>query len=247
MALFTITVNAQVNLSPSRIGNLNLSLDYNELYTFTISDFTTNTTPTYEDPEGDIVNKVKIITLPIVGELTLSGVPINALDEISKTSIDSGLFKYQCDILDEDGYIDNNSTFDISDIGSGNFSELTPGIITFIVGTKPNLPPNVVGDGEMTLDYGITGVFTRDMFTTDSVPVYSDPEGDVAYQLKILSLPIAGSLRLNGTIVVINQNILFTDIDSGLFTYVPSLADIDGDSQQFTYSISDIGSQQFTE
>ena len=247
MAIFTLTTNARVNLAPNRIGNLNLSLDYNQLYVFTLADFTTNTIPTYQDPEGDDLENVKIITLPSVGEITLSGTPINALDEISSSDINSGLLKYQCDNTDLDGYIDTDTTFDISDEGSSTYSGLTPGVITFNVEAQENLPPSEVGDNSLTTDYGETIIFTVADFTTGTTPAYADPEGDNADLLKILTLPGAGNLYYNGSPVVLNQIITFNDIALGLLTYIPNLADTDGDVQTFNFSIADAGSGIFVE
>src|SRR5690606_18377166 len=108
------------------------------------------------------------------------------------------------------------------------YSGLTPGIITYIVSEKANEPPSEVGDNSLTTNYGVTIVFTVANFTTGTTPAYSDPEGDTASKLKILTLPSTGNLKLNGINVSINQVIDFSDINTGLLTYVPSLADTSG-------------------
>lgn len=246
MAQFTITIGSKTNNPPNQIGDLFLTLDYNELYVFSINDFTINTVPVYVDPDGDLVENIKIISLPSVGTLTNDGINVSINDEISRTVIESGLLKYQCDPSDLDGYVDTDTTFDISDEGSSTYSGLTPGVINITVGAKPNDPPSQVGDGSAVINYGETLVFTSAMFTTDTTPIYIDPEGDAALLLKILSLPTDGEIQLNGVAVTINQVISFTDIDNGLLTYVPDLVDTNGDVENFTFSIADAGSGIFT-
>src|SRR5690554_2168278 len=88
-----------------------------------------------------------------------------------------------------------------------------------------NQPPSSVGDGSSTINYGQTLVYTRAMLTSALAPAYTDPEGDPAGKLKILTLPIKGKLKLNGVDVILNQEIDFTDIDSSLFVYVPDNLD----------------------
>lgn len=245
MAIFTVTIDAYTNLPPSQIGYRGVNLTYNQIYVFTELDFT-DTIPSYVDPEGDGVSSVKIVTIPTQGVLNLSGSPVNALDEIPIASITGGLLTYEADVLDEDGYSNNELTFDLSDTGSLTFSGLTPGVINFVVSEKDNLPPSV-GDGGAIIDYGNTLIFTKAMFTSSTTPAYSDPEGDTAELLKILSLPTLGTIYLDGVEVVINQVISFNDVDSGLLTYVPDLADTDGDLQNFTFAIADAGSGIFVE
>jgi len=83
------------------------------------------------------------------------------------------------------------------------------------------------------------------MFSTGTTPVYADPENDLAYQLKITTLPILGEIQYNGTAVNINDIILFSDIALGLLTYIPDNADTDGDVQAFTFEVADAGSGTF--
>lgn len=245
MALFTVTIGAYANQPPSQLGTRTLILDYNELYTFSLTDFTA-TVPVYQDPEGDGVAFVKITQLPATtGDLTYNAITVTLNQEITAADITSGLLKYQCDPAELNGYVDNFK-FDIQDTGSGLYSGLFTGLVDIKVGEDVNDPPNVVGDGTATIDYGETLVFTSAMFTTGTTPVYSDPEGDNPAAVKILTLPALGLLLYNGTAVSVNQIITVADIDAGLLTYVPDLADIDGDSQLFTFAVSDTGSGGFT-
>ena len=116
---------------------------------------------------------------------------------------------------------------------------------TITVDSYENLPASSVGDGSATTNFGETLVYTRDMFTTNTVPPYADPEGDAALNLKITSLPTNGLLKLNGNNITINAIVSFDDIDSGLFTYVPDNQISAGYDASFTFEIADAGSGIF--
>ena len=89
-----------------------------------------------------------------------------------------------------------------------------------------NLPPSLVGDGAETTAHDTDIVFSRVMFTTNTVPAYSDPEGDAALNLKITSLPDSGELYDNGVqIVAVPHVISFADIDLNKLTYSPDGTD----------------------
>ena len=83
--------------------------------------------------------------------------------------------------------------------------------------------------------------------STATVPAYSDPEGDNPSELKILTLPTLGEILYEGIPAVNNLIITMANIDAGKLTYVPDLADIDGDLQGFTFAVSDAGSNIFVE
>ena len=108
-----------------------------------------------------------------------------------------------------------------------------------------NQPPVSVGDGAETTSYGTSIVYTRAMFTTNTTPPYSDPEGDAALNLKVISLPTIGTLKLDSVDVVLNQVISFTDIDAGLFTYIPDNSTQTAYNDPFDFQIADAGSGIF--
>lgn len=118
-------------------------------------------------------------------------------------------------------------------------------LFTITTNSYINLPPNQVGDGSATTDYGVVHVFTVADFTVSTTPPYQDPEGDSAYQLKITSLPTIGVLKLSNVNVTTNQIINFTSISSGLFTYTPNNSNTSLYDDEFNFEISDTGSQQF--
>ena len=119
--IVTFVVGAEINLPPSAVGNKTLNLSYAQFYPITRANLTTETTPAYADPEGDAEENVKILSLPSVGTLLVSGLPATVNQIIPFTILDSGFFVYLCDAADLDGY---TTTFDfaISDVGSGEYT-----------------------------------------------------------------------------------------------------------------------------
>lgn len=245
MATFTITTEGFINSPPTQLGELTLPLGYSDVAGLTVANFTTETTPVYVDPEGDGLSKVKILSLTGTGALELNGTPVIVGDEIDVSDINAGNLAYAPNIVTTvDAVFDVG--FDISDLGSNQFSGLTTGFLRFGIGAQTNDKPSQIGNREETIAYGDTLVFTRAMFTTLTTPAYVDPEGDAAGKLKITSLPVSGTISLNGVKVSVNQEIDFSDIDLGLLTYNGNLkttAEVDSD---FGFEIADVGSNEFT-
>lgn len=83
-----------------------------------------------------------------------------------------------------------------------------------------NQTPAVVGNYNIYLANREDKVFTSQMFTTLTTPVYSNYDSSIPTHVKILSLPgTPGVLLYNGIAVSINQEISIADIDIGLLTY----------------------------
>tara|TARA_R110000796_G_scaffold67346_5_gene154373 strand:- start:311 stop:1045 length:735 start_codon:yes stop_codon:yes gene_type:complete len=238
MATFTITTSLKTNLPPSVIGNRYIKAVSSTNYVFTVEDFTTLLVPKYFDPEGDEMSKVKINAITFVSaSLELLGTPLIVGDEVTSADIAAGNL-----ILVDSGTIIHTETFDFtcSDVGSNSFS-LDEGTYTFEYSAIQNSPPSSVGDNTLTIDYGETLVFTRAMFTVDTIPAYSDPEGDPAVTLKITSLPGSGHvIKNNGVTISINEEILFSDIDLGLLTYHGASESYVLEVENFSFEIADV-------
>ena len=236
MGVITLQIAAELNSPPARkFLKIYLPLDYNELYALTLADFTN----VFVDVDGDALENVKITVLPLSGNLLVSGLAANVNDVITSAQLGLGVLTYQADPLETLGY-NANFYYTASDVGSSTYSA-NGGSVFITVDEQVNLAPTEVGDGTMTLAYGETGIFTRVMFTTGTSPAYADPEGDPALWLKITGLPLLGTIQLNSISIGINQVVDFNDIDLGLLTYVPDLADNDGDMQGFTFEIAVFG------
>ena len=122
MANFTINVDGKIN-EPPIVGDGSAVTPYNETLIFTREMFTTNTTPPYHDPEGDLPLKLKITSLPTKGTMSLRGVPLIVNQELDFINdIDTGSLIY---IPDGQFVSEQNIdfTFAIMDSGSGQYSE----------------------------------------------------------------------------------------------------------------------------
>lgn len=240
MGIITLNVSVRANRAPSSTGWLSLPLSYNQLYVFTLPNFTTETTPAYADPDGDAFYALKVNSLPSQGTLTKNNIACVVGEVVTAAELSGGLFRYQADASDIDGYSDGFMSFTVADVGSLSYTS-SPKTVTIIVDTNENAAPLFVGSGSAEVTVGSTLVFTRNMLTTQLNPPYEDPEGDIASMLLVESVPTFGYLRLNGVLVVDDQEISFTDIDSGLLTYYsneyPS-----GGIEGFEFKISDVGS-----
>ena len=243
MGIITLDVSAKVNQPPNSSGWLKLDISFNELYVFTLANFTTETSPPYGDPENDDFASIKITSLPAQGVLSLNNVACLVGDEITSTDLNSGLFKYQADGADINGYTSGEMEFTVADIGSNSFTT-SPSNVTFEVDSNINEAPSSIGDGEADVVVGQSILMTTAMLTSDLNPPYSDPEGDNPSMLLVITVPEYGNLELDGVIVIDDQEISFDDIDSGKLFYVnrefPS-----GNVEGFDFKISDEGSGEY--
>lgn len=112
---------------------------------------------------------------------------------------------------------------------------------------QDNLPPDQIGDLSLTITDQDTYVFTSADFTTNTNPRYSDPEGDDAETLKILSLNLGNNiLSLNGVGVVAGDEISFTNINNGNLTLEGVINQVNNETS-FNFDIADSGSNTFSD
>ena len=243
MGILTLNISEQENRRPNSSGYLNFVLAFNADHVFTLANFTTETTPPYGDPEGDDLEAVQITEIPVKGTLKLNGAPVVQMDIVTEADLIAGNLVYESDDTITDGYSDSWMQFLVSDKGSHLFTSRRFDI-AFIVEGNVNEAPNSVGDGEADIVVGSTTIFTRAMLTSMLNPPYEDPEGDIADNLLVEVVPTYGDLFLNGVLVVADQIIPFTDIDSGLLVYINTAIDLGGD-EKFSFKISDVGSGEY--
>ena len=240
MATMTLEISTQFSRPPSQSGWINIAMAYGASHTFTVANFTTETTPEYV--ADGALSHVKVSTLPGQGALLLSSVAVTVDQEISATDISAGNLVYTSNTISTAGYSDGNMTFLVSDVVSGLYNISAQQVI-FNVGidSSVNQQPTEVGDVSANVTLGSEVPLTRAMLTEN----YSDPEGDAADKLKILELASFGTVKLNGSPVIVNQEINFTDIDAGLLTYESTSIPGNEESEQFEFEISDSGSGNF--
>ena len=244
MGLITLDISAKANQRPNSSGRLSVSLDYGLNHTFTLANFTTETVPAYSDPEGDLLESIRIDTIPSKGVIKLLTIAITAPQVVTSAQLAAGDLTYESDTLELSGYVDSYVYFAVSDVGSSLFTVKSYPII-FNVGGNINSAPYKVGDGEATVFVGSTTIITTAMLTTGLNPPYEDPEGDAASMLLVETLPKYGTLDLNGTKVFAGQEISFADITSGFLSYISSSLEAEGDVEGFNFKISDAGSGEY--
>ena len=240
MATMTLEISTQFSRPPSQSGWISIAMAYGASHTFTVANFTTETTPEYV--ADGALSYVKVSTLPGQGALLLSSVAVTVDQEISATDISAGNLVYTSNTISTAGYSDGNMTFLVSDAVSGLYNSVAEQVIFKVVEDSTiNQEPTEVGDVSANITLGSEVPLTRAMLTEN----YSDPEGDAADKLKILELASFGTVKLNGSPVIVNQEINFTDIDAGLLTYESTSIPGNGESEQFEFEISDSGSGNF--
>ncbi|MGL6107259.1 MAG: hypothetical protein ACRC0V_07225 [Fusobacteriaceae bacterium] len=108
-----------------------------------------------------------------------------------------------------------------------------------------NQPPSI-GDGIVTITAITTKTFTIADFTTNTIPPYSDTEGDELDAIRIdkISLEQNASLKLNNISVTENQIITADQIALGLFKFTSSSGG--ADISTFLWSARDKGSLKFS-
>tara|TARA_R110002049_G_scaffold298314_1_gene487961 strand:- start:385 stop:1122 length:738 start_codon:yes stop_codon:yes gene_type:complete len=243
MGLITILTSEIPNRPPSRSGYFSFQINLGEEYVFTKENFTTETIPSYLDPEDDDMRSIKIDSLPLKGVLEKNGIGVSEGDEISSSDLSLGVLVYKSIDLPEESYSDSNMSFSVSDEGSGSFMEASNNVFIDVAYVQ-NEPPSQVGDNGAEIEVGEEFVFTKASLTSQLVPPYSDPEGNPASRLRIDSLPSVGTLTLSGNNCYQGQIINFSDIELGLFKYKSNQV-ADSGLGGFSFSVSDTGSEQF--
>jgi len=71
---------------------------------------------------------------------------------------------------------------------------------------------------------------------------FSDTDGNIFAGVRVVDLPLLGTLKVNGADVVANQVVSATDIQNGLFTYTPAPEGSGNDYASFTFQVIDDGS-----
>lgn len=237
MALFTITTTAAADVPPNQPGSFEETVAHAGTYFFSLNDFTTGASPNYSHTKGNALSKIKIVTLTnVAGSFQLQGVDIIVGQEIDASDLQSSFLSFADDSSDPAEHT-SFFTYSASDVGSNIFST-TEGTITVKTLVEVNAAP-VIGDATETLAYGLTLTFTAAMFTTDTVPPYSDAEGDVADIVKITGLPSHGTLKYKGKPVVVNKEITIADITAGHLTFIGPTGLIGFGSGSFAFEIAD--------
>ena len=196
-----ITVNG-VNDLPS-VRNFFKSGPEDATLIFTSSDFTTR----FTDPDNDLLTAVKIVSLPADGKLKLNGVNITSGQTIPEASLANITF-----VPDADW---NGTTVFNWNAIDGTVYALTDATVTITISAQPDAP--VISDINKTGKKNKQIAFSDVDFTSQFI----DPDNDALNKIKVTSLPADGTLKLDGTAILVNQEILFADLSK--LSFEPSL------------------------
>ncbi len=110
-----------INNPPDVVGDSSRTTDYGVSVVFRASNFTSETSPQYNDPEGDAPYKLKILDLPSSGVLLYNGLNATVNQEILFSEIEAGYLVYVPDNILTSSY-SVSFNFAISDSGSQQFT-----------------------------------------------------------------------------------------------------------------------------
>lgn len=219
----TMTI-APINDAPSA-GNKSVSAVEDVIYAFSASDFNS----TYSDPEGNIFAGLRITSLETAGALKLNGVDIALNEVVSAADLASSLLTFT-PALNANGNAYATFTFEVWDGSDYSASGYT---LTVNVGAVNDAP--TAGNSNITVTEDVTYQFSTGDFNT----AYLDEEGNAFSGIRITGLETAGSLKLNGIDIAVNDIVSSAALTSSLLTFTPSANATGSNYATFTFSVSD--------
>ena len=169
--------------------------------TFSATDFANH----FADPDGKDLAKIQIESLPGHGDLRLLGIEVVVDQEIVVEDLDNLVF-------DPDINWSGNTSFSWRGSNGAEYSSNTASVDIDIAAAQ-DAP--TVSDISKTGTEDVTLTFSEGDFTSH----FTDPDWDSLTKIQIMSLPIHGTLKLDGIAVVTNQEIV--DGDLGKLTFNP--------------------------
>jgi len=205
-------------------------------YTFVRADFG------FTDPHDSPANQlqaVRITTLPGAGTLTDNGTAITAGQFVTVGAIDAGRLVFR-PAADANGTPYASFTFQVQDDGGtangGVDLDPTPRSLTVNVISVNDAPVGIATTVSTPEDTAY--VFGRGDFG------FTDPHDSPANQLqavRITTLPGAGALSDNGTVVTAGQFVSVGDIDAGRLVFTPVTHASGTPYASFTFQVQDNG------
>lgn len=220
--VFTVDV-ASVNDTPAG-ADKSIVMPEDTTYTLTLADFG------FSDVDSqDTLAAVRFDTISIFGPLKLNGAGIASGQLVDAADIAAGALTLT-PFPNGSGSGYASYTFSVRDQG-GAF-DATPNGLTFYV--TPASDPPAGADKTITLPEDGSYKFILADFG------FSDPDvGNSFASLRIETLPLAGSLTLNGVAVTAGELIAAADIAGGKFVFLPTPNQNGAGYANFTFSVQD--------
>jgi myo-inositol-hexaphosphate 3-phosphohydrolase len=190
---------APTNNAPT-VTNISKSGAEDTDITFTVENFIS----AFTDIDSDNLTKIKISSLPANGTLKLDGTAITANQEIVVADIAKLVFTPTANF-------NGNTSF-----GWNGFD----GTVYATTDATVNLGVTPVNDAPTLTNISKSGTEDTDItFTVENfTSAFTDIDSDSLTKIKISSLPGNGTLKLDGTAVTANQEIVVADIAKLVFT-----------------------------
>ena len=227
VATNTMTVNVTAVSDAPTSADKTVVMPEDTEYTFSSADFAFTDTDM-----GDTLSSVKIVTLPVLGTLTLSDTAISP-QTVSAADLTGGLLKY-VPPANESGAALASFTFRVNDGTADSVATNTMTVNVTAVNDAPTSADKTVGTPEDT-EY----TFSSADFT------FTDTDmGDTLSSVKIVSLPATGkgTLRLSGAALgsgSLPQTVSAADLTGGLLKYRPPANESGAALASFTFGVND--------
>ncbi len=180
---------------------------------------------------------MQIVTLPLIGALTLNGFAVTAGQYVAAADISAGLLEFT---PLPDGHATAYASFQFrvqDDGGTAN-----GGIALAVVANNMVIDVTTVNDAPSGSPGTVQAYEDQAYVFSASDFGYSDPaDGDDFDAVRVATLPVLGALTLNGLPVVAGQTIDIDDIDAGKFKYTPPAEAFGSGYASFTFQVKDDG------
>lgn len=207
-----------------------LTMIEDSAHVFTSADFG------FADPDGHQFAGVVIATLPAIGSLTLSGSAVAADDFITAADIAAGNLVFAPG-AGESGTGYASFSFAVRDTGGtsgdGVDTDQTPNTLIFDVAPVNDEPAG--SDASFVIDEDGLYVFTANDFG------FSDTDGNAFAGVRIVTLPSAGALFLDGLAIAADTFVSAADIVAGNLTFAPQADENGSYYDSFTFQVRDDG------
>jgi VCBS repeat-containing protein len=222
-ATVTIRVTGVNDLAIS--SNTSVTTNEDTAHIFTLSDF-----PFSDADSADILQNIRIDTLPTDGSIRLNGVAVSAGASISRSDILAGRLSFNPD-LNENGVSYTSFTFSV---GDGTAFSASPYTMTVDVTSVNDAPTGT--DTTITVNEDTAHFFSAaDFGFTDS----NDMPANTLVQIRIDTLPSTGTLSFGGSIVYVGDEIIASEIP--MLSWTPASNSNGASVSSFTFTVFDDG------
>ena len=179
-------------------------------FSFSVNDFTSN----FSDPDNQALTKITIISLPSKGKLKLNGSNIKEGDEISDADLANITYTPINNWTGSTKFIWNGSNGTSYASENAEVEIKIEEDITIEEENDYNTVSEITKTGTVNTDI----TFTSNDFTSKFEDDNDDDDENSLTKIKVIDLPVNGTLKLNGTPIIAGQEILASELAKITFT-----------------------------